>query len=282
VSATADVVFQSPAGQLAIVGGIQLNDVHHVSFIGSSSGSALASASSGITLKPNPSQMNTGADFTATTCSSDVTVKDVDMRQFGINGSDHISILGGTVGGYDNSGGDSFVGGPYLGRGTSTCAAENPSNILIQGVLFHDVQRTNLPTAHPDCLQFYGTASTVVDSSTFLRCGTSDVMARPNPGTWSGNTIDNLVFSNNTFYPAVEGGQEVTVGAHQDICGDVTFTGNDATTGGLSSFSCASYAHLVVTNNRFGSFSRYSCQLLGGRSNLTMTGNQFAAGAYSC
>jgi hypothetical protein len=47
------------------------------------------------------------------------------MRQFGISRSDRVTVDGGSVGGYDNSGGDSFVSGPNLGRSTSYCAAEN-------------------------------------------------------------------------------------------------------------------------------------------------------------
>jgi hypothetical protein len=281
VGASANVTFQTPAGQLAVVSGITLNDVHHATFLGASTGN-LSAATSGLTLKPNPAQMNTGSDFLVASCSSSILVKNIDMRQFGVNGSDTVTFDGGSVGGYDNSSGDSSVGGPYQGRGTSTCAAENPSNILITRVLFHDVQRTNMPTAHPDCLQFFGTSGAVVDSSTFVRCGTSNVMARPATGLWSGNVIDNLTFSNNLFSPAVEGGAEVVVGAHQDVCGAVTFTGNDGGAGGISSFDCSSYTKLLVTNNTFGGMSRYGCQVLSATRNLVLTGNRFAAGAFSC
>ena len=277
VGASANVVFQSVANQLAVIDGLALSDVHHVTFLGGSTGN-LSAPSSGITLKPSPAQMDTGWDFTATVCSSHVTLKNVDVRQFGINGSDNVTIDGGTAGGYDNSGGDSYVGGPYQGRGSSTCTAENPWNILITHVLFHDVQRTNLPSAHPDCLQFYGTAGTVVDGNTFVRCGTSNVMARPN----APYTIASLTFTNNTFSPSVEGGQEVTAGAPADACGVVTFSGNDAGSGGLSSFACGSYTQLIVTNNRFGWFSKYSCQVLVVKPHLMLQGNTFGPGAFPC
>jgi hypothetical protein len=244
--------------------------VHHVTFIGGSQGD-LSAPSTGLTLRTSPGTMNTGSDFNATTCSSSVVVKDIDMRQFGINGSDNITIDGGTVGGYDNSGGDSHVGGPYQGRGTATCAAENPFGILIAGVLFHDVLRTNLPTAHPDCLQFYGTAGTVVDGNRFVSCGTSNIMARPNPGLWSGNTLDNLVLRNNSFTPSVEGGAVAVLGSVGDSCGNIAVL-NNTSTAGLSAFSCGSYASLVVTGN-VAAIPSYTCAMALKKASVAFSGN---------
>lgn len=256
-TASASVVFESIPGQLAVVGGVRASGISHVTFLGGSHRD-LTPATSGITLKPNPSAMDTGGDFDVYDCSTAVKVANMDMRQFAISGSDHITIAGGTVGGYDNSGGDSFVGGPYQGRGTPFCTAEDPSAILITHVLFHDVLKTNLPSAHPDCFQIYGTASTVIDGNVFIRCGTSDLLARPNTGTWSGNTIDSLVIQNNFFTPSVIGGAVMVLGAHNDSCGKVVVAYNSST-GGLSAFDCARYASLQVVGNVQAGLSRYSC-----------------------
>jgi hypothetical protein len=272
LGSTTNVTFQAAPAALAVVNGIQLAAVDHVTFLGGSPGN-LNSTSSGITLKANPSAMNTGADFTITLCSRYVTVQNIDMHQFAINGSDNVTISGGTVGGYDNTTGDSYVSGPYLGRGSSICAAENPFAITITHVLFHDV--TAPSTWHPDCLQFYGTAGTVVSGNTFVRCGTSNVMARPATGIWIGNTIDNLVFQNNAFSPSVVGGKEVDVGANTDSCGNVTFTGNDAGAGNLSPLQCGSYKSLTVTQNHFGVFSKYECQITLARLNVIFASNIF-------
>jgi hypothetical protein len=271
VNASSNVVFQSVAGQLAVVSGLTLADVHHVTFLGSSAGD-LSAPSSGLTLRTSPSTMNTGSDLNITSCSSSVVVKDVDMHQFGIDGSDNVTIDGGTVGGYDNSGGDSHVGGPYLGRGTATCAAENPFGILITRVLFHDVQRTNLPSAHPDCLQFFGTAGTIVDGNRFANCGTSNIMARPNPGLWSGNTLDNLVIRNNSFTPATEtNGAVAVLGAAPDACGNIAVL-NNTSTGGLSAFSCGSYASLVVSGN-VAVIPSFTCKVTLAKPNVSFSGN---------
>jgi hypothetical protein len=258
IGEVANVVFQSAPGELAVLAGIVGDDISHVTFLGNSSRD-LAPPHSGLTLKSQPLAMDTGGDFTVQNCSSYVTVHGVDMRQFAVNGSDHITIDGGSVGGYDNSGGDSFVGGPYQGRGTSTCTAENPSNILLTHLIFHDVQRTNLPSAHPDCLQFYGTASTIIDGNSFVRCGTSNIIARPNVGSWAGNTIDSLVIQNNFFTPSVEGGAVMVLGAHDDVCGRFVVDYNTSTADALSAFDCAKYASLEIVGNYQHGQTQYAC-----------------------
>jgi hypothetical protein len=259
--ATANVVFESVPGQLAVVGGIVGDGISHVTFVGDSHRD-LTPPTAGITLKPTPAAMDTGADFHVKNCARFVDVENIDMRQFGIEGSDNITIDGGTVGGYDNLGGDSFVGGPYLGRGTPYCNAENPASILITHVVFHDVLRTNLPSAHPDCLQFYGTASSVVDGNVFLRCGTSDLIARPNLGLWSGDTIDSLVIQNNILTPAVEGGAILVLGAHADVCGHIVVAYNTSTGDGLSPFDCASYGSLEVVGNYQRGQLQFACSVI--------------------
>ena len=253
-SATGNVTFQSAPGQLATVAGISGDGISHVTFIGDSTRN-LQPPASGITLKPQPASMDTGSDFELQNCSRFVVVRNMDMRQFGINGSDNVTIDGGTVGGYDNLGGDSFVGGPYQGRGTSYCTAENPASILLTHILFHDVQRTNLPSAHPDCLQFYGTASSVVDGNVFERCGTSNLIARPN----APYTIDSLVIQNNVFTPATEGGVVLVLGSHSDVCGQIVVAFNTSTANGLSAFDCSKYASLRVIGNYQHAQTAFAC-----------------------
>lgn len=257
-AATANVVFKTAPGQLAVIGGIAGDGISHITFVGGSQRN-LTPARSGVTLKADPMAMDTGGDFELQNCARFVTVQNMDMRQFGINGSDNITLDGGTVGGYDNLGGDSFVGGPYLGRGTSYCTAENPSNIRITHLVFHDVQRAKLPTAHPDCLQFYGTASTVVDGNVFLRCGTSNLIARPNTGPWAGNTIDSLIIQNNFFTPATEGGAVLVLGSHADVCGRVVVDYNTSIADGLSAFDCAKYGSLEIVGNYQNAMTKYLC-----------------------
>jgi hypothetical protein len=260
-AATQNVVFQAAPGQLAVVDGIVGDGISHVTFVGNSRRD-LSPATSGITLKPSPATMDVGGDFELTNCARFVEVRNVDMRQFGINGSDHVVIEGGSVGGYDNSSGDSFVSGPSLGRSAAFCTAENPSDILITHVLFHDVQRTNAPAAHPDCLQFYGTASTVVDGNVFVRCGTSDILARPTPGIWSGNTIDSLVIQNNFLTPSTEGGAQLVLGGRPDTCGHIVVAYNTTSGDGLSAFDCGKYASLEVVGNFQRGQSRFDCSVV--------------------
>ena len=276
VGASSDVVFKAAPGALAILGGLIVDGASHVSIIGGSNGD-LSSPTSGLTLSPHPLTMNSGRDLTFQNCASYVTAKNLDMRGFFVNGSDHVVISGGTVGGVDNAQANPLITGPYQGRGTSYCSAEEPYAINISNVLFHDVLRTNFPQGHPDCLQISGTTGTVLDGNHFIRCGTADVLARPAPGIWSSNVIDNLVIQNNALTAPVEGWNVLYLGGPTDACGSVAVI-NNISNSDLSSFVCGSYASLRVVGNAMSSMSAYSCRLVTARPGVVFDQNSVAVG----
>jgi hypothetical protein len=283
VGVSADVTFRAASGALAALAGLALDGAQHVVIVGDSPNSNLTRLGplqkpvDGITLRPDPTLMDTGGDLTLSNCADNNSFIGLDMRQFGVSGSDNTLIDGGSAGGYDNVGGDSYVGPPYLMRGTPTCVGHNPLNTHITHLVFHDVLRTNLLSAHPDCLQFYGSNGVLVDYNSFARCGTSNIMDRP---SYAGSVEDNQVFDHNLLGPLVEGGNTIVAGATTDVMGNVTISNNVCARTCVSTMG-ASFASLTVTGNWWGYMVSYGCAQDLAKASL-FSGNSFAPGQYLC
>jgi hypothetical protein len=257
-----DVTFRSAPGQLAILSaGLVVKQASHITFVGNSVATAqtLVGATSGLTLMPTPNVINSGAGAGVTQCSDHITFRNVDARQLGVNNSSYVTVTGGSLGGHNNSGDDSTVTPAYFSADSAACPNANPSNILFSGVLFHDVGRELYPTAHPDCLQISGTTGTVIERSTFIRCGTSNILARPAVSIWPGAQLTGLVIRNNFFAPLAEGGNQILLGAPADRCGTIDLLYNTSAADALASLTCGSYESLRVIGNYERSQQRYTC-----------------------
>jgi hypothetical protein len=283
VDAAVDVTFRAAPGALALLAGLALDGAQHVAVVGDSPNGNLTrlgplqKPADGITLRADPTAMDTGGDLELTNCANNDSFSGLDMRQFGISSSDNTLIDGGSVGGYDNVGGDSFVGPPYLMRSTAWCVGHNPLNTHITHLVFHDVLRTNLPAAHPDCLQFYGSDGVLVDYNSFARCATSDIMDRP---SYAGSVEDHQVFDHNLLGPLVEGGNTILAGGGTDVMGSVTISSNVCATSCVSNMG-ASFSSFAVVGNWWGTMASYGCSRIIAKASL-FSANQFGVGQYLC
>ena len=75
-------------------------------------------------------------------------------------------------------------------------------NILVDGVTFHDIRRSN-DAVHGECLQIAGGVGVTVRNSTFVNCMVFDLSITEYNG--SGPPTDYLI-ENNVFAPAADGG----------------------------------------------------------------------------
>jgi hypothetical protein len=126
--------------------------------------------------------------------SSNVVFANVTTRFFFIRSSDHISILGGSVGGIQD--GTSPTIGNFAGKPPS-------SEILVDGVLFHDVGRQENRAAHIECLFLQEAVGVVIRNSRFTRCEVMDLYVSPVQG---GPTASNVLIENNWFDVPTGGG----------------------------------------------------------------------------
>jgi hypothetical protein len=270
-AATADVIIRSAPGQLAVLGGLVIRQAAHLEVQGSSVASprSLAGASSGLTLMPTPGVVNSGADASITQCSHDVTLRDIDIKLLTINNSNRVSIIGGAIGGHNNTSGNTLVTPEFHSANQQICPDFNPSQIRISQVLFHDVSRELFPSAHPDCLQLAGTASIVIEKSYFIRCATADILARPATDIWSGAQLTGVDIRNNFLGPLTERfGNILGLGSQPDHCGDITIEYNTAALSGLSAFNCGSYDSLKVIGNYQHDLSQFVCNNVLGKAML--------------
>jgi hypothetical protein len=126
--------------------------------------------------------------------SSNVVFRNVAARFFFIRSSDHVSILGGSVGGIQD--GTSPTIGNFAGKPPS-------SDILVDGVLFHDVGRQENRAAHIECLFLQEAVGVVIRNSKFTNCEVMDLYVSPVQG---GPTASNVLIENNWFDQPTGGG----------------------------------------------------------------------------
>jgi hypothetical protein len=126
--------------------------------------------------------------------SGDLTFRDVRASWFFVDSASNIKILGGSVGPADSV-------DPQI-RAANTTGAPLPSNILIDGVTFHDFTARTDPSAHIECLQFGAGEHVVVRRSRFLGCRGHGIFVGP----WGGTAkVRDFVFEDNHFGKVPDG-----------------------------------------------------------------------------
>jgi hypothetical protein len=147
--------------------------------------------------------------------SGRLTMRRVRTPWFYVDGTSDVKLLGGSVGPADSV--DSQI------RAVDTNGAPVPTNILIDGVTFHDFTNKDDPTAHIECLQFGAAKHAVIRNSTFVRCAEHSVFV----GAWGGTaTISDMTFAHNRFGSVPKGFYSLRVG--RDGVSDIKVRDNTA------------------------------------------------------
>jgi hypothetical protein len=155
------------------------------------------------------------AGWQAFSDSGRLTLRRVSTPWFFVDGASNVRMLGGSVGPADSV-------DPQI-RAVDTQGAPVPTNILIDGVRFHDFTNKQDPTAHVECLQLGAGKHVIIRNSTFVRCAEHSVFA----GAWGGTaTIHDLTFAGNHMGSVPEGFYSIRVGV--DGVSDVTLRRNTA------------------------------------------------------
>ncbi len=126
----------------------------------------------------------------------DVTFRNVTGDKLAIYGSKDVSVIGGSYGPSHNE--YSFISSPCPG-----CRV--PTNILLDGVYFHDYTRD--AGEHTECLHAVSVQNLTIRNSRFQRCAIMDLFLTINAN--STQPFRNLVLENNRFHAQVGGYYEV-------------------------------------------------------------------------
>jgi chitodextrinase len=165
-----DVVIRPAAGASVTTGSLTVNGAH-------------------VTLRG----FTVNGDWTTNDATDDVTFQNLVVNGgIYINSSSNVSVIGGSVGGTMDTH-PQFASWP---TGTHI------ENILVDGVTFHDIRRSN-DAVHGECLQIAGGVGVTVRNSTFSNCMVFDLSITEYNG--SGPPTDYLI-ENNVFGPSVDGG----------------------------------------------------------------------------
>jgi hypothetical protein len=98
---------------------------------------------------------------------ANVTIRNVQTRLFFVRTSNNVRVLGGSVGGIQDA------ASPTIG--TYEDSDPPSTDILIDGVYFHDIGRQNVPGGHVECLFIQESVRVTVRNSRFTRCDIMDV-----------------------------------------------------------------------------------------------------------
>jgi hypothetical protein len=165
-----DVVFRPAAGASVTTGSLTVN-ANHVTLRG----------------------FTVNGGWTTNDATDDVTFQNLVVNgSIFINSSSNIRVLGGSVGGVMDEH-PQFASWPV---GTRI------ENILVDGVTFHDVRRSN-SSVHGECLQIAGGVGVTVRNSTFVNCMVFDLSITEYNGS---GPPTNYLIENNVFAPAADGG----------------------------------------------------------------------------
>jgi hypothetical protein len=115
---------------------------------------------------------------------------------FYIRDAQNVQVIGGEV---CCSGGNG-VPTPTVGNGGT--GQPRVSNIVIDGVNFHDITRDNTPTEHDECLFIQGVSHITVKNSRFSNCAIMDIYLH---GISGEQNPDDVHLLNNDFGPMGSG-----------------------------------------------------------------------------
>ena len=196
------------------------------------------------------------AGWTTWDSADDVTFRDMKSGFFFIRSSKNISVIGGEVGP-----GNDFDSQVSPGSGS----APVPTNILINGVFFHDWRLTPGSDAHVECLQIGEVDGLTIANSRFNNCETHYVFISP----FFGGALKNIRLVNN-MGGSVVGYYGFRVAAGREVCENISFRYNSAVAPYL--IDCGTVNGTAVMDSNVGGYQEWLC-----RSNITYTNNVWTA-----
>jgi hypothetical protein len=138
--------------------------------------------------------------WTTTPAAHDVTFRGIRNNGFWIVGSTNVRVIGGSV-------------GPGVDVHSIIQAGGPKSNILIEGVSFHDWTRSG-PDVHTECLQIGGGNGITIRRSRFENCAVMDLHI----SHWGDSPpTRNVLIENNVFDEPVDGSYAIQATAFQNV-----------------------------------------------------------------
>jgi chitodextrinase len=158
--------------------------------------------------------------------SDHITFRDVTAGRFLIDSVTNLSVIGGSYGPtLDDDNGQ-------IRSSCPTCAA--PTNVLIDGVRFHDATISAGSDAHVECLQVGDIDGLTIRASRFVNCQSHNVFISP----WWKNLVKDVLLENNVGGTVVNGFFSFRIAAADTLtrCVNVVFRNNSA--GGPMAIEC--------------------------------------------
>jgi hypothetical protein len=130
-----------------------------------------------------------------------VTFQNITGRNFNIYSAHDVNVIGGSYG-PSSACGSAQPGLTQYGGGNNSLrqlpGAPDPNNILIKGVVIHNVMSYSLTNCHTEGLAIFGGTNVTVTGSKFYGNDVYDMLAQANSGPVNGLTLSNNWFGYTT------------------------------------------------------------------------------------
>jgi hypothetical protein len=178
--------------------------------------------------------------------TDDVTFRNITGREFYVDSSFNISVVGGSYGP------DTDLDNAQIRAACSTCPA--PTGILIDGVRFHDAVNSPGSDAHTECLQIGDINGLTIRNSSFTNCEHHSVFMSP----WWYGALRNITLENNTGSGVRTGYYGFRIAAGVELCENVVFRNNSNTS--PFGLECGTTAGTVKLVGNVGPYVAWACR----------------------
>jgi hypothetical protein len=179
--------------------------------------------------------------------SDDVTLRNLTAGDFFLDSASNVNVIGGSYGPATD------LDDAQIRPSCAGCTP--PSNVLVDGVSFHDATLSPGSTAHVECLQVAEVIGLTIRNSRFVNCEQHNVFISP----WWGGPLKNVLLENNFGGRVRTGyyGFRVANGDPGEVCDNVVMRYNSATTAFL--MQCASAINGTAFIANVGPYSQWTC-----------------------
>jgi hypothetical protein len=208
----------------------------------------------------------------------DITLRNISAGSMFIFSASNVRVLGGEVGPGQGLDFDSII------SSAAEAGATPPTNILIDGVYFHDWWRPAGTDFHTECLQVGSGINVTIQNSRFQHCATHDIFIRSwGEANGAQHQLRNWLIQNNYFDKTLDGFYIMQIAEGSDPkqpCENFIIRNNSALQPIYSGCPAGGATGIRIESNIFPNMAKYACQSTTARWDYNIYGSGVKCGPH--